>query len=130
MRCRQRILKWLVAAVFAAVAVGGQALHDLPGCGHGLCGLASHAKGHACCSGHHGHHDCDDEQPASGGSESHSTGADCLICKFFSQGKILEAPSVTVEALPLVAAVSPVRQAFYPIANALAFDARGPPAAA
>jgi hypothetical protein len=128
MRRRQRILKWLVAVVFAAVAVGGQALHDLPGCGHRLCGVAVHAHGHEECTGHGCHPADGTEQPASDESDSPSTGTDCQICKFFSQSKIVDAPAVAVESQPLVVAVSLPPRVFYPIACPSAFDARGPPA--
>ena len=125
---RQPILNWLLTAVFAAVAIGGQALHDLPGCGHGPCFVDLRGRCHSDCVDHAYHHQAN-VQPLRGGSDCDLSAADCLICKFFSQGKILEGTRVASESLPLILAVSPAGQAFYPAPSPRGFDARGPPAA-
>jgi hypothetical protein len=119
---RPSILKWFVTGLFAVVAITGQALHSLPGCGH--CPCDDH--GSPTCAGHA----CDARvQSGHESSDCGHSAADCSICKFFSQAKILGHAWHSGGDTPLVASIALLPAAFYPTAPVHAFDARGPPAA-
>lgn len=75
---RRRVNELLAAtilALYGVIAVGGPALHALPGFGHGSAKLASR------------------ELPApAGADERDATAHDCPICHFHSQGQIVADP--------------------------------------
>jgi hypothetical protein len=69
-------------ALFAIVAVGGQGLHMLPGCGHG-CGSAPASLGHGQCCESHRH-----DQDHHGGPIVVAEADECAICKCLTQAKL------------------------------------------
>ncbi len=94
---RLRDVGWLLLICFANVTVLGHALHYAPILGF----HAHHSHGsHTLCHGHHhschGHHHCHhvvETHSAANDQDSnvnlrHDHDHDCLLCQYFSQGKL------------------------------------------
>lgn len=80
----RRHLRLAVLALFVTLAVGGQGLHVLPGCGHGFGAAAASHRDGRCCESHGYRH-----------APGHNSGLfvlpeakECAICKWLTQAKL------------------------------------------
>jgi hypothetical protein len=123
------ILGWALIALYFSIAVLGEALHVLPGMGHG------------CAADHHGGEAChfrsaarvfSSDRPGvcvEGRDHEYSCADNCPICQYFAQAKyFLELEGILSESLP-----NCVRQIASPLPldrqSLSAYQSRGPPAA-
>ena len=127
------ILTWFVTGVFAVLAVAGQSLHLIPGCGHDC----THEEHEAVCQ--HGEHpdgscpDCDHGAQCRvehGCVALGSAADDCQICKHFARVQLLSQSIPADCVLPVVSRLRPSYAAPAAAAAPLSFEARAPPAAA
>ncbi len=116
------ILKWGLAGILAATSLLGSQLHEILGIHH-----AGHL--HACVCAGNGPARPDGVSVAAGHSACCDDEANCPICNYLAQGRIVGQRFAGVSVTVSVPERSPAVPLFLPSALLQPFQARAPPAA-